>query len=72
VLTVLLARLASHVVIAKAKPEAIQKWLIIMNYTLHGMILCNVIAKANHLQNLVFCEKARSASIFVAVCVSAR
>ncbi|MDR0505351.1 MAG: Rpn family recombination-promoting nuclease/putative transposase [Dysgonamonadaceae bacterium] len=26
----------------------------------------------DHLQNLVFCEKARSASIFVAVCVSAR
>ncbi|MDR0505664.1 MAG: hypothetical protein LBH32_02440 [Dysgonamonadaceae bacterium] len=28
--------------------------------------------KRDHLQNVVFCEKARSANIFVAVCVSAR
>ncbi|MDR0506199.1 MAG: hypothetical protein LBH32_05215 [Dysgonamonadaceae bacterium] len=78
-----------------------------MNYTLRGLILCNLIVSVSeaiqklvfsfqfsmldcfrlclrndvvrhcepfteHLQNLVFYEKARSASIFVAVCVSAR
>jgi hypothetical protein len=35
-----------------------------------GIILYGLIL--DHLQNLLFCEKARSASIFVAVCVSAR
>ncbi|MDR0506177.1 MAG: hypothetical protein LBH32_05105 [Dysgonamonadaceae bacterium] len=38
-----------------------------MNYELAGAAY-----KLDYLQNLVFCEKARSASIFVAVCVSAR
>jgi uncharacterized protein VirK/YbjX len=34
--------------------------------------ICRVAVLRDHLQNLVFCKKARSASIFVAVCVSAR
>jgi hypothetical protein len=36
------------------------------------VVIASVSEVMAHLQNLVFCEKARSASIFVAVCVSAR